>query len=221
MVEANLLLDGTVLWLNGVNQGAQGLGDATNPTFDALKYDPNAPLGSRWHVDATSTAARLYHSVSVMLLDGTILVAGSNPVEQSVLQASASVLWPTEFRVERYTPPYLTGNKAALRPVNVSISGDSDGVTAGGSNFTVAFQLPKSTVGDVKIVLYYTGFITHSLHMNHRMAYCDYGDYQQNETVHAITVIPPPNHSITPPGYYILFVVADGIPSIGQMIMVN
>jgi hypothetical protein len=221
MVEANLLLDGTVLWLNGVNQGAEGFGDATNPIMDALIYDPRSPLGTRWRIDATSTVARLYHSVSLMLLDGTILVAGSNPVEQPVLQASASVPWPTEFRVERYTPPYLVGNKAALRPADVTIDGTTNGVTPGGSNFTVAFQLPNSAASEVKVVLYYTGFVTHSLHMGHRMVYCDYGDYNQNETAQSITVIPPPNHNITPPGYYTLFVVADRVPSVGQMVMVN
>jgi hypothetical protein len=219
MVEGNLLPDGTVLWLNGVNQGAQGFGLATNPTFETLIYNPNAPIGNRWHTDAISTVGRLYHSVSVMLLDGTILVAGSNPVDQPVLQATASVPWPTEFRVERYTPPYLTGNKTKSRPTNVTIS--SNNMAPGGSNFNITFNLSSSAAQSLKVVLYYTGFVTHSLHMGHRMVYCDYTGYATNVSRQIITVTPPPSHNVTPPGYYILFVVADGVPAIGQMVMVN
>jgi hypothetical protein len=40
MVEGVLLLDGTVLWINGAGQGAEGFGIARSPTLDALVYDP-------------------------------------------------------------------------------------------------------------------------------------------------------------------------------------
>lgn len=42
MVEGTLLPDGTVIWLNGCNQGAQGFGLATAPTLEALIYDVRA-----------------------------------------------------------------------------------------------------------------------------------------------------------------------------------
>lgn len=41
MVEGTLLPDGTVIWLNGCNQGAQGFGLATAPTLEALIYNVN------------------------------------------------------------------------------------------------------------------------------------------------------------------------------------
>ena len=171
MVEGNLLLDGTVLFLNGANRGAQGFGEATKPTLDALIYDPNQPLGSRWTTAGSSTIARLYHSVTVMLLDGTVMVAGSNPVEQPILEPSAYSPYVTEFRVERYTPPYLSGDKVQLRPINVVLDSRSSDTTLqispGGSTFEIRFDLPNTSVSGVKIVLYYTGFITHGLHMGH------------------------------------------------------
>lgn len=219
MVEGNLLLDGTVLWLNGANRGAQGFELATNPTTDALIYYPNEDLGNRWRVDATSAIPRLYHSISLMLLDGTILVAGSNPLEQPVLQPSASKPWTTEFRVERYTPPYLTGNRDSLRPANLTLGAYN--ITPGGSNFSISFNFSHTFSPNVKIVLYYAGFVTHSLHMGHRMVYCDYTGLNSNQTLQNLMVKPPMSHNITPPGYYMTFVVVDGIPSIGQMIMVN
>lgn len=218
MVEGNLLLDGTVLWLNGVNRGAQGYDLATNPTTDAMIYYPDEKLGDRWRVDATSTIPRLYHSVSLMLLDGTILIAGSNPLEMPVLQTSTSIPFITDFRVERYTPPYLTDNRASLRPANVTV-GEYE-IMPGGSSFSVDFTFAHSFTTNVKVVLYYGGFVTHSLHMGHRMVYCGYTGLDSNQNIQHLMVNPPPSHNITPPGYYMIFVVADGIPSMGQMIKV-
>ena len=71
MVEATTLADGTVMWVNGGNKGAQGFGLAANPTGTALFYDPTKALGQRWSTGATTQIARLYHSVSLLLLDGT------------------------------------------------------------------------------------------------------------------------------------------------------
>lgn len=88
MVEGTLLPDGNVIWLNGCNQGAQGFGLGENPTLGALIYDPSQPLGQRFTTGANSAIPRLYHSVALLLLDGTVLVGGSNPVEQPVLVAS-------------------------------------------------------------------------------------------------------------------------------------
>lgn len=133
MVEGTLLPDGTVIWLNGCNQGAQGFGLATAPTLEALIYNPAAPAGQRFQTGASSTIARLYHSVALLLLDGTMMIAGSNPVQQPVLtpvpNQTPSEDFVTEFRVEIYTPPYLQGNPQ--RPNNVVIS--SKTLTANGS----------------------------------------------------------------------------------------
>jgi hypothetical protein len=40
-------------------------------------YDPYAPKGSRFTVLAGSTIARRYHSVAVLLPEGSIFVGGS------------------------------------------------------------------------------------------------------------------------------------------------
>ncbi len=74
MVEGTLLPDGTVIWLNGGNRGAQGFGLMADPTLEALLYEPNKPLGQRFSTLASSTIPRLYHSVATLLLDGTLLV---------------------------------------------------------------------------------------------------------------------------------------------------
>ena len=95
MVEGVLLPDGTVLWLNGANKGAQGFELATDPTFAALLYDPTKAHGARWTQLASTNIPRLYHSVALLLLDGTVLVTGSNPHEMPILQTGPGVAFIT------------------------------------------------------------------------------------------------------------------------------
>ena len=59
MVEGTLLPDGTVLWLNGAQSGAEGFNLATDPALEVLIYDPAAALGKRWTTGASTTIPRL------------------------------------------------------------------------------------------------------------------------------------------------------------------
>jgi len=222
MGEGILLPDGTVLFLNGAGQGAQGFGLATDPTLTALIYNSTAPLGTRWTTAASSTIPRLYHSVALLLLDGTVMVAGSNPVQMPVLTPSAENPFVTEFRVERYTPPYLSSN--AVRPTDIVLSttelvpGNRDTVPV---KFTISFSCSADAVGsDTRIVLYHGGFVTHSLHMSHRMVYLDYTGWNDFDTEQDLLVTMAPNSSVTPPGPYVVYVVIDGVPGIGQFVTV-
>lgn len=140
MVEGTLLPDGTVIWVNGCNQGAQGFGLAQDPTFSALIYDPAQPLDQRFTTGASSTIPRLYHSVALLLLNGTLLIAGSNPVQMPILTPSADNPYVTEFRIEIYTPPYLSGDNANRRPTDVLLS--STVLTASASTFAISFTTP-------------------------------------------------------------------------------
>lgn len=216
MVEGTLLPDGTVIWVNGAQEGAQGFGVARSPALEVLIYDPAQPLGKRWTTGPTSTIPRLYHSVAVLLLDGTLLISGSNPVEQPILQASAQNPYVTEFRNEIYTPPYLQGNPT--RPSNVQLS--SKALKANGSTFTITFSCPANSKA-VKVSLYYGGFVTHSVHMGHRMAFLDTKGFNTASTTQSITVTMPPNKNVTPPGPYVVYVLVDGVPAVGQFVQVS
>jgi hypothetical protein len=151
MVEGTLLPDGTVVWMNGGNRGAQGFGLMADPTLQALLYDPTQPLGQRWSTLASSTIPRLYHSVCLLLLDGTIMVAGSNPVQMPMLQPDAANPYVTEFRVEVFVPPYLQGDLINSRPTNIVLSDQT--LTADGSQFTITFTAAANSQ-NVKVVLY-------------------------------------------------------------------
>lgn len=218
MVEGTLLPDGTVVWLNGASQGAQGFNLAVNPAYEILIYDPSQPLGQRFTTGATSSIARLYHSVALLLLDGTIMIAGSNPVEQPILFPNTQDPYVTEFRVEIYTPPYLSRDNANRRPTNIALSSTS--LSADGSTFNIQFDAP-SGAQNVSVVLYYGGFVTHSVHMGHRMIILEQSGWDTSSTSQDLTVWMPPNSNIAPPGPYVVYVVCDGVPGIGQFFSVS
>lgn len=221
MVEGTLLPDGTVIWVNGANQGAQGFGVARTPTYQVLIYDPVKPLGQRWSRGPTSTIARLYHSVAVLLLDGTLMIAGSNPVEQPILKPVPGKVpsedFVTEFRIEIYTPPYLSGPNANKRPTGLTLSSKS--LKADGSTFTVRFTAPAGNKV-ARVALYHGGFVTHSLHMNHRMVFLDTTGYRAGATSQTLTVKMPPNRNVAHAGPYVVYVTVDGVPAIGQFVSV-
>ncbi|KAL8854783.1 MAG: hypothetical protein Q9221_000289 [Calogaya cf. arnoldii] len=221
MVEGTLLPDGTVIWANGCNQGAQGFGIAAAPTLDILIYDPVKPKGQRWSRGPSSQIARLYHSVTVLLLDGTLMIAGSNPVEQPKLTPVPGKVpsedFVTEYRIEIYTPPYLSGANANKRPTGMTLSSKS--LRADGSTFTVRFNAPAGNKA-VKVSLYHGGFVTHSLHMNHRMIFLDTTGYQAGATAQTLTVKMPPNRNVAQPGPYVVYVTVDGVPAVGQFVSV-
>lgn len=222
MVEGTLLPDGTIIWVNGCNKGAQGFGVAEAPTLEVLIYTPTAALGKRWTTGPKSTIARLYHSVALLLLDGTLMIAGSNPVEQPVLKPVPNKVpsedFVTEFRVETYTPPYLSGANANKRPTAVTLS--SKTLTANSAKFTVKFTAPAGAKA-AKVALYHGGFVTHSLHMNHRMLFLDNTGFKAGATAQTLTVTMPPNRNIAPPGPYVVYVTCDGVPAIGQFVSVS
>ena len=215
-VEGTLLPDGTVLWLNGANLGAQGFQQASRPTLQALLYTPDKPLGQRWSTLASSTIPRLYHSVALLLLDGTVMVAGSNPVEQPKDVPDAQDPFVTEWRVENFIPPYLQGEAAIRRPTSIVLS--SKNLNAG-QTFQVSFDA-KGAAQKVSVVLYHGGFVTHSLHMGHRMVNLDLTGFTAGAGRKTIQVNMPPNNNVSPPGPYVVYVLVDGVPGVGQFVNV-
>lgn len=217
MVEGVLLPDGTVLWLNGCGEGSQGFELARNPTLRALLYDPSKAKGSRWTQLAESTIPRLYHSVALLLLDGTVLVAGSNPHEMPILTAQPGRPYITEFRVERFTPPYLTGASAGRRP---TITGIPTNIRADGSQFTISITVPTGAQA-VKVALYYGGYITHSVHMGHRMLFLDTTGWVGGRTQQTLTVNGAPNRNVAQPGDAVVYAVVSNITDLSVRLWIS
>jgi FtsP/CotA-like multicopper oxidase with cupredoxin domain len=86
-LNAVILPDRTVLVSGG------GAGAESAPVLEAEIYDPQT---GTWSAAATAAVPRLYHSVALLLPDGRVATAGSNPDRGD-----------DELRIEIYHPPYL------------------------------------------------------------------------------------------------------------------
>ncbi|PVF94465.1 DUF1929-domain-containing protein [Serendipita vermifera] len=231
MGSAILLPDSTVVILNGANQGVAGYagnpvqqawsaddGFADEPTLMPIIYDPTRPQGERWS-DAglkASTVPRMYHSTATLLPDGSVLVSGSNPHPDY----SPNKKYPTEYRVERFYPLYY--NKRRPEPAGVPTQ-----ISYGGSYFELHLSSDDlfgniGNVNTVKVVLMKTGFSTHAINFGMRMAELDHTFTDNGDgsvTLHVSQA--PPNAAILPPGTCWLFVVVNGVPSVGVKVMLG
>ncbi|KAI1118865.1 WSC domain-containing protein [Nemania sp. NC0429] len=193
------LPDGTYLIANGAKQGVAGFGLADNPNLNALLYDPTKPIGQRISVMANTTVARLYHSEAITLLDGRVLITGSDPQDGK---------HPQEIRVEVFTPPYLYSSKP--RPTFTITNKD----WSYGS--TISVTLGGLPTGTIKASLLGSVSSTHGNSMGARTLFPAISC-----TRTACTVTAPPSKYIAPPGWYQLFILQDGIPAVGQYVRIG
>ena len=194
------LPDGTYLILNGAHHGVAGFGLATNPNLNALLYDPTQPAGSRISVMANTTVARMYHSEAITLLDGRVLVSGSDPQDG---------LNPEEYRVETFTPPYLKRGKP--RPTFTLSNKDWS------YGQKVIFTLGSAAKnGGIRVSLLGSVSSTHGNSMGARTLFPDVSCQGTSCTVTA-----PPGKYIAPPGWFQFFVLDGGIPGVGVYVRIG
>ncbi|XP_076914683.1 putative aldehyde oxidase Art an 7 [Bidens hawaiensis] len=195
---------GDLLMINGAQKGVAGWENAIDPNFTPILYTPHKPMGQRFKEMVPTNIARMYHSVSALMPDGKILVAGSNPHSKYLLKAE----YPTELRVEKFSPHYLDPALAGHRPV-ITPEG-TDKVLKYGKEFKINVKF-SGQVNDknVKVTLVYPPFTTHGFSMNQRLVVVPLKTVADG----SITAVAPLSGKIAPPGYYMLFVNFRGVPS--------
>ncbi|KAK4354423.1 hypothetical protein RND71_026617 [Anisodus tanguticus] len=112
-----ILPNGNVLIINGAASGTAGWQISGNPVLSPVIYRPDSPFDSRFEVQNPNTIPRMYHSTTVLLRDGRVLVGGSNPNE---FYNFTSVLFPTDLSLEEFSPSYLDARIVNLRPQIIS-----------------------------------------------------------------------------------------------------
>lgn len=215
MGDMMILPTGEALILNGAKRGASGWGFAREPNFAPVLYNPRAKKGERFTELAPSNIPRMYHSVSAVLPDGKVLVGGSNTNNGYIYDA----MYPTELRIEKFSPPYLNPALAKKRPV---IQGMPSAITYGG-NVAVQIKLEGSQVQqqDLKVAMYCPAFTTHGVSMNQRLIDLGLKEVKSNVGTHTIVAVAPPSNMIAPPGFYLFSVVYQGVPSVAKWVQIK
>lgn len=215
-----LLPTGDVLIINGAKCGSGGWNNARNASLEPYLYHPNKTLGRRFSVLKSTRIARMYHSSAILLPDGRVLVAGSNPHNRYRFN---NVAYPTELRLQAFVPDYMGSQHHQFRPSNVTIHyghGDSNGVWYGGE-FNVSFWLGRKPSNAVEFTAYAPPFATHSISMNQRLLRLRCKSLVRGKGGWVLAVLEaPPSPSVAPSGYYLLTVVNGGIPSLSQWIRI-
>jgi hypothetical protein len=186
---ATVLANGQVF----VNGGSMVSNVANGVAYQAKIWNPATKA---WTVAATATKMRLYHSVSLLLPDATILTAGGG--------APGPV---TNLNAEIYTPPYLykAGSSLAVRPVIQT----APTAIAWGATFSATTDVS----GISRVTLIKTGSATHTLDFDQRFM-----DLSFTVSGTTLTIKAPTSANMAPPGYYMLFVFnAAGVPSVAKI----
>uniref|UniRef100_A0A0D9WJM1 Galactose oxidase-like Early set domain-containing protein n=1 Tax=Leersia perrieri TaxID=77586 RepID=A0A0D9WJM1_9ORYZ len=212
-----VLPTGDLLLINGAAKGCSGWGFARQPILSPIMYSPRLPEGSRFRPLAASTIARMYHSTSAILPDATVLVAGGNT---NAAYNFSGVDFPTEVRVERFSPPYLSpevvgGNRAVIDVASVAVDG-----MRYGTKFAFRFHTPTAAVveADVRVTMYAPPFTTHGISMNQRLLVLPVTGFAEQGQMYEITVDAPRKPELAPAGYYLVYVVAKDVPSVAVWI---
>jgi hypothetical protein len=218
------LPDGTFLILNGARQGNAGFGLANDPNLGAVLYNPAAPAGSRFSILANTIVARLYHSEATLLPDGRVLVSGSDPNPDGVQ------VFPEEFRLEVYVPPYLS---AGLKQPEFTLG--TKNWAYGGSYQITNVKLYQGTTAGLKVSLI-AG--TCLLPLSFRTSPSDLHGTATSSTHGAImggrtlfpavscsgttcTITAPPAGGVCPAGWFMLFVLDGPTPSVAQWVQIG
>ncbi|KAJ3412606.1 hypothetical protein HDV05_000474 [Chytridiales sp. JEL 0842] len=208
------LPDGTILALNGAKQGMAGWDLGRSPNLDAELFIPTS--SQKWRKLNSTTIPRLYHSSSMLLPDGRVLVAGSSP--NSPTDKSYPALYKVEYRVEYFHPPYLTSNLP--RPVFKAVSKEQVGYN---ETWTVHVDSDPPEC-PLEFSLVHVGFRTHSMSHGQRMIWLVKRSLREGSTDYKVgdyAVMSPPTPQIAPPGYYLLFGLCNGVPSVGVWVQVG
>ncbi|KAG6551687.1 hypothetical protein Mapa_006776 [Marchantia paleacea] len=206
-----LLPTADVLIINGAQNGSQGWDGSSNPAFSPVAYFPDNAPGTRFTSYAPTTIPRVYHATANLLPDGRILLAGSNPHGYYVYSNND---FPTELRIESFSPPYLQGEYTSQQPRLLSYP---HRVTYGQMfNVTILLNADPENVPRVDMNLLSTPFVSHSYGQGQRLLKLavtapDNSNGVDNQYTMAVTA--PPSATIAPRSYYMLFANNNGVPS--------
>jgi hypothetical protein len=202
-----LLPDETMVTIGGGagrSTDAKGGTSWTNGDDPALKtvelYDPRT---GKWRVGPSEQRFRTYHSIALLLPDGSVLSAGDDLHED---QDRPDAVWIGSAEI--YRPPYLFKGR---RPTIAA----APGAIRRARSFAVS---TRDAASIRRVVLMAPSATTHGADMTQRLVRLRITGRTAGRRV---ILSGPAGSNIAPPGYYMLFLVNErGVPSVARWVRV-
>ena len=162
-----------------------------NPVFIPELYDS---VAGTWTQMAAHAAPRMYHSTAVLLPDGRVLSAGES---SGKLQRTGEI----------FSPPYLfAGPRPTITSAPASLG------------YNQQFSISTPDYANItRVALVKAGSVTHSNDFDQR--YVDV--IFQSDGSGGLTSTSPPDSNHAPPGWYMLFILNNGVPSVASWVQVG
>jgi hypothetical protein len=197
-LNSTILPDGQVLITGGTRGGGFVSIDPSLATTAAEEWNPST---NQWTTLASNSVMRVYHSVSILLPDATVLHGASGNA------MTGTVPVPDEPNHEIFSPPYL------FKGARPTITGAPASVGYGQS-----FAVATPNAAQVTAVRWtHIGTVTHAFDFGQRANTLSF-----TPTAAGVNVTAPGAPNLAPPGYYMLFILnRNGVPSTGKIIKVQ
>jgi len=189
-LNATLLPTGSVF----VNGGTSQNDLVSNSVYAAEMFDP---ISQTWTTMPSATVGRRYHSVALLLPDGTVWTAGT----------TIGLAPPGELRTEIFSPAYVFATRPTISG-NPSINGGYGG----------SITIPTTDASNITSVsLVRISAVTHHYSSDQRLVWLQI----QSSNSNSVTVAAPINSYIAPPGYYMIFILdGNSVPSVAKFIRI-
>jgi len=168
-----------------------------------------SPKTNDWRDASQHSTPRVYHSFALLLPDATVLVGGSG---------LSNYKNTNHFDAQIYYPPYFfnpaNGNPIDQRPEITSLSAKSAKI---GETLTITTNMELDAAEGVSLIRY--SGVTHSLNNDQRRIKLD--PIKVVGSDHKYTVTIPNDTGVALPGYWMLFVLTKGVPSVSQSVQIR
>lgn len=198
-LNATILPDGQVLVTGGTSAG--GFNTLSGAVHAAEVWNPST---GHWTQLASNSIDRAYHSVSLLLPDGTVLHGASGDANVP----NTPEPYPKQPNHEIFRPPYLF---KGVRPTITGLSATTVGYGA-----KVRVSTPYAAqITQVRWIR--LGSVTHAFDAGQRANVLTFGRGSG-----VVNVTTPSTSRRAPPGHYLLFLLnRNGVPSVGTIIKVQ
>jgi hypothetical protein len=190
-----VLADGRVL----VNGGSAVANELSGVAYTTQIWNPGT---GTWTTGAAAAKPRLYHSIALLLPDGSVLT-GSGGAPGPV----------SNLNMEIYYPNYLYRKDGSGRPAPRPAIIAAPDLLRAGQSFAITVD---STAKINRVTIVRTGSATHSFNPDQRLLSLPFTQVGQQ-----VQMTLPTNTGNLLPGYYMMFAIKGGVPSVAKIIKID